>query len=84
MTKRHTVVKLSAEQRKRLDGATLSKRIPRKLMVECLVQFHLRVEETGPGTFAVIAEYEPGELYLTQSEIDRIQADAQGLILSLK
>lgn len=82
-TKRHTLVKLSPEQRTKLNGATLRKRLPRKPTTESFVHLQLRVEETGPEVFAVIAATGTVELYLTQREIDRIQADAEGLMLPL-
>ena len=62
---------------------TLRKRLPRKAKEECFVQLQVRVEERGPGAYAVIAAAGSGELYLTQSEIDRIQSDAHGLTLPL-
>ncbi len=82
-TKRHTLVKLSPEQRTTLNGATLHKRLPRQGTEECFVQLQLRVEEQAPGIFAVIAASGSAELYLTQREIDRIRSDASGLILPL-
>lgn len=82
-TKRHTLVKLSPEQRTKLNGATLRKRLPRKSTTECFVRLQLRVEEAGPEIFAVIAANGTAELYLTQGEIDRIRIDAEGLMLPL-